>query len=71
MFKLSPASLQTFIDTPNCVLEDCVQYTNYVVMVSDWSCLKYFWVFLHYNNQVQRDFLITLYTALCIIRGFT
>jgi hypothetical protein len=26
MFKASPASLQTFIDTPNCVLEDRVQY---------------------------------------------
>jgi hypothetical protein len=25
MFKVSPASLQTFIDTPNCVLEDHVQ----------------------------------------------
>ena len=28
MFKVSPASLQTFIDTPNCVLEDRVQYTT-------------------------------------------
>jgi hypothetical protein len=27
MFKMSPASLQTFIDTPNRVLEDCVQYS--------------------------------------------
>jgi len=26
MFKESPASLQSFIDTPNCVLEDRVQY---------------------------------------------
>jgi hypothetical protein len=26
MFKMSPASLQTFIDTPNCVLEDRVQF---------------------------------------------
>jgi hypothetical protein len=25
MFKVSPASLQTFIDTPNCILEDRVQ----------------------------------------------
>jgi len=23
---MSPASLQTFIDTPNCILEDRVQY---------------------------------------------
>jgi hypothetical protein len=28
MFKVSPASLQTFIDTPNCVLEDRVQYKS-------------------------------------------
>jgi hypothetical protein len=28
MFKVSPASLQTFIDTPNCVLEDLVQYST-------------------------------------------
>jgi hypothetical protein len=28
MFTVSPASLQTFIDTPNCVLEDRVQYST-------------------------------------------
>jgi hypothetical protein len=28
MLKVSPASLQTFIDTPNCVLEDRVQYST-------------------------------------------
>jgi hypothetical protein len=28
MFKVSPASLQTFIDTPNCVLEHRVQYST-------------------------------------------
>jgi len=28
MFKVFPASLQTFIDTPNCVLEDRVQYST-------------------------------------------
>jgi len=27
MFKVSPASLQTFIDTPNCVLENRVRYS--------------------------------------------
>jgi hypothetical protein len=56
MFKVSPASLQTFIDKPKCVLEDRVQYstvrvqysavrvqyTNYVIMISDWNCLT-FW----------------------------
>jgi hypothetical protein len=33
MFKVSPASLQTCIDTPNSVLEDRAQYTNYVITV--------------------------------------
>jgi hypothetical protein len=28
MFKLSPASLQTFIDTLSCILEDLVQYST-------------------------------------------
>ena len=28
MFKVPPASLRTFIDTPNCVLEDRVQYST-------------------------------------------
>jgi hypothetical protein len=28
MFKVSPASLQTFIDTSNSVLEDRVQYST-------------------------------------------
>jgi hypothetical protein len=28
MFKVSSASHQTFIDTPNCVLEDRVQYST-------------------------------------------
>jgi len=34
MFRVSPGSLQTFIDTPNCVLED--PNSNYVIMVGDW-----------------------------------
>jgi hypothetical protein len=37
--------------------------SNYVFMVSDWNCLKYFCVFLYYNHQVHRDFLITLYVT--------
>jgi hypothetical protein len=34
MFKTSPASLQTFSDTPNCVLEDRVQYSTVRVQYS-------------------------------------
>jgi len=29
MFEMSPASLQTFIDMLNCVLEDRVQYSTF------------------------------------------
>jgi hypothetical protein len=72
MFKVSPACLQTFIDTPNCVLEDRVQYStpavilnsNYVIMLSDWNSLKYFCMFLYCTHQVHKDFLITLYRCL-------
>jgi len=28
MFTVSPTSIQTFIDWPNCVLEDRVQYST-------------------------------------------
>jgi hypothetical protein len=36
MFEVSPASFQTFIDTPNCVLEDRVQYRT--VRIPNVSC---------------------------------
>ena len=51
MFKVSPASLQTFIDTLNCVLEDRVQYSTAHIPN----------VFCDGHRQVQRDILITLY----------
>jgi hypothetical protein len=35
--------------------------SNYVIMVSDRNCLKYFCVFFYCNHQVHRDILITLY----------
>jgi hypothetical protein len=35
MLKVSPASLHTFIDTPNCVLEH--PNSNYVITVGDWN----------------------------------
>ena len=61
MFKVSPASLQTFVDTPNCVLEDRVQYST--VHLPNVFCLKYctFACFFYCNRQVHWDFLITLY----------
>jgi hypothetical protein len=61
MFKVSPASLQSFIDTRLTLTLSVIHSSNYVIMVSDWNCLKYFCVFLCCNHQVHRDLLITLY----------
>jgi hypothetical protein len=69
MFKVSPASLQTFIDTPNCVLEDHVQYSTvhipnvfcdgHLQIISCVGAVRIHWVFI--APQVHRSFLITLY----------
>ena len=48
---MSPAILQTFIDTPNFVLEYRVQY----------STIHFPNVVCDDHHQVHRDFLITLY----------
>jgi len=63
MFKVPPTSLQTFIEKPNCVLEDGVQYST--VHIPNVFCLKYciFVCFLYCNRQVHREFLIILYNA--------
>jgi len=61
MFKVSPASLQTFIDTPNCVLEDRVQYIT--VHIPNLFCdgrlqlINCVGIILYCNHQVHRDFL--------------
>jgi hypothetical protein len=63
MFKVSPASLHTFIDTPNCVHEDRVQYST--VRIQNVFCDSHiFKIFLYCNHQVHTDFLITLYIDL-------
>jgi len=61
MFKVSPTTLQTFIDTPNCVLEDPVQYST--VHIPNVFCDGHLQIisFLCSNRQVHRDLLITLY----------
>jgi len=65
MCKASPSTLQTFIDTPNCVLEDRVQYS--MVHIPNVFCddhlkiINCVGIVLYCNRQVQRDFLITLY----------
>jgi hypothetical protein len=63
MFKVSPASLQTFIDTPKSVLEDRVQYsTVHIPNVFYDGHLQLIIVWGLYR-QVHRDFLITLYMS--------
>jgi hypothetical protein len=70
MFKVSPASLQTFIDTPNCVLEDRVRYST--VHILNVFCDGHLQIIsfveivqthlsFYCNHQMHRDFLITLY----------
>jgi hypothetical protein len=57
-FKVSPASLQTFIDTRLTLTLSVIPNSNYVIMVSNFNCLKYFFMFVYYNHQVHRDILI-------------
>jgi hypothetical protein len=61
MFKVSPASLQTFIDTRLTLTLSVIPNSNYVITVSNWNSLKYFCVVFFCNHQVPRDILITLY----------
>jgi hypothetical protein len=64
MFKVSSVSLQTFIDTQNCVLEDRVHYST--VHIPNVFCdghLQLISCILYCNRQVHRDLLITLYNS--------
>jgi hypothetical protein len=70
MLKLSPASPQTFIHTPICVLEDRVQYST--VQIPNVFCDGHFQInqlcgdcsnTLSFH-QVHRDVLITLYKVM-------
>jgi hypothetical protein len=61
MLEVSPASLQTFIDTPNTLTPSIIPNSNYVIVASDWNFWKYFCVFFSFNHQIHRDFMITLY----------
>jgi len=70
MFKVSPASLQTFIDTLNNVLEDCVQYRRstfriYSVMAIFISSIV--WGLFEYTDPgAQRLFNHTVYGDACV-----
>jgi hypothetical protein len=66
MFKVSPTSLKTFIDTPKCVLEDHVHYST--VHIPNALCGGQLQIInlLYCNHQVYRDFLITLYIQVLV-----
>jgi hypothetical protein len=61
MSKVPPVSLQTFIDTPNYVLEDRVQYST--VHIPNVFCDGHLRLIncVYCNHQVHRESLITLY----------
>jgi len=65
MFKVSPAILQTFIDTPNCVLEGRVLYST--IHIPNVFCdghlqlINCVGIVLYCNRQAHRKVLITLY----------
>jgi hypothetical protein len=56
MFKVSAASLKTFIDTRLTLTPSVIHNSNYAIMVSDWNCLKYFCVFFYCNHRVHTNF---------------
>ena len=58
---MSPTSLQTFIDTLNCVLEDRVHYRTVHILNVFCDGHLQFINCVYCNRQVHRDFLITLY----------
>jgi hypothetical protein len=78
MFKVSPASLQTFTDTRLTLTPSVLPNSNYVIVVSEWNCLKYFCVFVWtspktplgtpLNVTLRRVELSWLYV--CVVPGF-
>jgi hypothetical protein len=48
-------------DTTLTLTPSVIPNSNYVIMVGDLNCLKYFCVFLYCNHQVHTDFLVTLF----------
>jgi hypothetical protein len=45
IFKVSPNSLQTFIDTRRTLMPSVIPDYNHIIIVSDWNGLKYFFMF--------------------------
>jgi hypothetical protein len=63
IFKVSPADRQGQGDTRLTLPPSVIPNSNYVIMVSYLNCLKYFFVFLYCNHQVNRLFDHPAYTA--------
>jgi hypothetical protein len=47
-------------DTRLTLMSSVIPNSNYIIMVSDWNCLKYFCVFFVLYHQLHTDFLINL-----------
>jgi len=47
MFKVSPASLQTFVDTQKCVLEDRVQYSTVHILNVFCDGILYIYIYIY------------------------
>jgi hypothetical protein len=56
-------------DTRLTLTPSVIPNSNYVIMVSDWNCLKCVCAFLYCNHQVHRDILITLYKFIYWVWG--
>jgi hypothetical protein len=67
MFKVSPAMLQTFIDTRLTLTPSIIHNSNYVIMVGDLNCLKYCCVFLYFKLQVHRVFDHPVFRSILVI----
>ena len=66
MFKVSPTSLHTFIDTPTSVLKDHVQYSTVHMPKVFCDGHLQFINCVGIVHLVHRDFLITLYNIIII-----
>jgi hypothetical protein len=64
MFKAWQANRQGQGNTRLTLTPSVIPNSNYVVMESEWNCLKYFYVFLYCNRQVHMEFLVALYYCL-------
>jgi hypothetical protein len=64
MFKVSPADRQGQGDNRLTLTPSIIPNSNYVIMVSDWNCLKYFCLFFVLQSSgEQRIFYHPVFTG--------